>query len=302
LFSLFSCQTAAAAADNMSSPAPPIAPAVGGEEDVRAALAEMRRQNEQLRAQAAVDAAQIKALRSVLEDRVQTSPSVKPAADVERLVTARVPTEFGVFDVVLFSGGPDGKLDRDGEVALVYGGFEKIQRDGAKDAPGVLVRVHSSCFTGDVLSSNRCDCGEQLHTSMQMIAKNGSGVLLYLHQEGRGIGLLNKLKAYNLQDQGLDTVDANLALGHPADARDYTVAAKMLGEMGVHSVRLITNNPAKVGDLTERGLDVTERVSIIPVSQNGWLLSHRGRSSPANASGFDAHRDSISSRLDCRSA
>jgi len=126
----------------------------------------------------------------------------------------------------------------------------------------VLVRVHSECFTGDVLRSRRCDCGEQLHRAMLRIAEAGAGMVIYLRQEGRGIGLLNKLHAYNLQDQGYDTVDANLILGHQADERDYTVAALILQDWGVQSVSLMTNNPAKIESLRKLGMSVTERVPL----------------------------------------
>jgi 3,4-dihydroxy 2-butanone 4-phosphate synthase/GTP cyclohydrolase II len=126
----------------------------------------------------------------------------------------------------------------------------------------VLIRVHSQCFTGDVLGSLRCDCGEQLAESMKRIARHGHGAVLYLPQEGRGIGLAEKLKAYNLQDIGYDTVEANLLLGHQADARDYSNAATLLRELGVSKLRLLTNNPAKVEGLTQHGLEVTERVPI----------------------------------------
>jgi GTP cyclohydrolase II len=122
--------------------------------------------------------------------------------------------------------------------------------------------VHSECFTGDVLGSRRCDCGEQLDRAMAMVAKAGKGVVLYLRQEGRGIGLLEKLRAYNLQDEGFDTVDANLMLGHEADGRDYTLAALMLKDLGVRAVLLMTNNPEKINALRTAGIDVRERVSV----------------------------------------
>jgi GTP cyclohydrolase II len=124
------------------------------------------------------------------------------------------------------------------------------------------VRVHSECFTGDVLGSRRCDCGEQLEQAMALIAEAGAGVIVYLRQEGRGIGLSDKLLAYNLQDSGLDTVDANLALGHEADERDYTIAAGILQDLGVGSVRLLTNNPLKVEALSRLGIPVAERVPL----------------------------------------
>ena len=126
----------------------------------------------------------------------------------------------------------------------------------------ITARVHSECYTGDVLGSLRCDCGEQLQIALQSIAMAGEGVLIYLRQEGRGIGLLDKLRAYNLQDQGLDTVDANLALGHQADERDYTIAACILNDLGVESVQLLTNNPLKIENLLQEGIPVSQRVPL----------------------------------------
>jgi len=182
---------------------------------------------------------------------------------VEREVRARIPIADGEFYLHLYSNN----LDTKEHLALVKGNVE-----GKLD---VLVRIHSECFTGDVLGSMRCDCGEQLHRAIQQIAARGEGVLIYLRQEGRGIGLLDKLRAYNLQDGGLDTVDANLVLGHQADERDYTVAACIIEELGVRSVRLLTNNPAKIAHLRGLGVRVTRRMPLEPTinTQNAGYLS-----------------------------
>jgi GTP cyclohydrolase II len=169
---------------------------------------------------------------------------------VKRMASARIPTQLGEFQLILYTNNQDNKE----HLALAMGDIE------GKD--GVLVRVHSECYTGDVLGSLRCDCGEQLHLAMQRIALEGQGVILYLRQEGRGIGLLDKLRAYNLQDQGYDTVEANLALGHQADERDYTVAARMLEDLDVRSIRLLTNNPSKIENLNELGVVVKERIPV----------------------------------------
>jgi len=167
---------------------------------------------------------------------------------VERKAVARIPTDVGEFQLALYHNNHDDKE----HLAVLM---------GEVTAPSeLLVRVHSECFTGDVLGSNRCDCGEQLHRAMQLIASAGAGMIVYLRQEGRGIGLLDKLRAYNLQDQGLDTVEANLALGHQADERDYTVAAAILRDWQVQGVRLITNNPSKIESLRALGVNVIDRV------------------------------------------
>lgn len=171
---------------------------------------------------------------------------------VQRMVAARIPTEDAEFHLYLYHNNHDSKE----HLALVLGDIA-----GKSD---VLVRVHSECFTGDVLGSRRCDCGEQLHYAMQQIAAEGQGAVLYLRQEGRGIGLLEKLRAYNLQDQGYDTVEANLMLGHQADERDYTVAARILEDLGVPSLRLLTNNPTKIDTLRALGIQVSQRVPVEP--------------------------------------
>jgi GTP cyclohydrolase II len=169
---------------------------------------------------------------------------------VTQMASARIPTSMGESQLRLYASN----LDEKEHLALVIG--EVAHQDD------VLVRVHSECFTGDVLGSLRCDCGAQLSQAMGLIAKEGQGILIYLRQEGRGIGLLNKLRAYNLQDQGYDTVEANLLLGHGADERDYTIAALILKHLGIHSVRLLTNNPSKTEGLQKSGIAVTARVPL----------------------------------------
>jgi len=169
---------------------------------------------------------------------------------VEREVSVRLPTAYGEFDAVLFTETLTGKQ----HVALVHGDV-----DGAGD---VLVRVHSECLTGDVFHSLRCDCGEQLDAALRLIAAEPCGVLLYMAQEGRGVGLLNKLKAYELQEGGLDTVDANLALGFAADEREWGIGNQILADLGLTTIRLLTNNPKKVSGLQAFGLEVTEQVPI----------------------------------------
>jgi GTP cyclohydrolase II len=181
--------------------------------------------------------------------------------EVTRMTSTRIPTEYGDFQLCYYAN----TLDDKEHLAFCMG-------DLNQGAP-VLVRVHSECFTGDVMGSRRCDCGEQLDRSMAMVAKSGAGVVLYMRQEGRGIGLLEKMHAYNLQDQGYDTVDANLMLGHGADERDYTLAALMLEDLGVQSVRLMTNNPAKIKALEQAGIQVAERVSLT-VAANGDNASY----------------------------
>ncbi len=169
---------------------------------------------------------------------------------VERDVSVRLPTVYGEFQAVAFHETLTGKH----HVALVHG--------DVGSAADVLVRVHSECLTGDVFHSLRCDCGEQLDAALRLIAAEGRGVLLYMAQEGRGIGLLSKLKAYELQEQGLDTVDANLALGFAADEREWGIGNQILAELGLTTIRLLTNNPKKVSGLGAYGLQVTEQVPI----------------------------------------
>ena len=169
-----------------------------------------------------------------------------------RVARANLPTRYGTFEMFVY-GTPERNEHKE-HVALTLGAID--------NGEPVLVRAHSECLTGDVFGSARCDCGEQLDDSLRFLQEQGRGVLLYLRQEGRGIGLANKISAYALQEQGLDTVEANLALGLPEDLRDYRVAAEMLLDLGVRRARLLTNNPAKIEGLERYGVRVVERVPL----------------------------------------
>jgi len=183
-------------------------------------------------------------IKDLIEYRLKTDSLI------EEIVRVDMPTQFGHFKLVAFKE----KGSTNEHLALIKGEWQKEEP--------VLTRVHSSCFTGDILGSLRCDCGEQLHKAMQMVEKEGKGIILYMNQEGRGIGLVNKLKAYKLQEEGMDTVEANIHLGFPMDKRDYGIGAQILRYLGVSKLRLMSNNPRKRAGLLGYGIEIVETVSI----------------------------------------
>ncbi|HSW45470.1 MAG TPA: bifunctional 3,4-dihydroxy-2-butanone-4-phosphate synthase/GTP cyclohydrolase II [Phycisphaerae bacterium] len=190
----------------------------------------------------------------LIEYRIQREPIV------ERVETVRMPTKYGHFTLHAYKS----LVDPDLHLALCCGGVGDLDENGQaiQHEDPVLVRVHSECLTGDILGSLRCDCGDQLHDAMRVIQEHGKGAIIYLRQEGRGIGLHNKLKAYSLQERGLDTIEANVELGLPPDKRDYGIGAQIIRDLGMRQIRVLTNNPKKVSRLEVYGLKVVEQVAI----------------------------------------
>ncbi len=209
----------------------------------------------------------IVSIKALIEFRLKTDSLI------EEIVKVDMPTRWGHFKLIAFRE----KNSTNEHLALVKGEWQK-------DEP-VLVRVHSSCFTGDILGSMRCDCGEQLHKAMEAVEKEGKGVVLYMNQEGRGIGLLNKLRAYKLQEQGMDTVEANLHLGFPMDKRDYGIGAQILRYLGITKLRLLSNNPQKRAGLLGYGIEIFETVPII------------GSTNPHNEKYLQTKRDKLGHTL-----
>ncbi len=199
----------------------------------------------------------------------ETTALTTTSLEVEHFATANLPTKFGQFQIVAFKNNRDGK----DHVAIVKGDVAGVE--------SVPTRIHSECLTGDVFGSLKCDCGEQLERALGEIEAEGVGIILYMRQEGRGIGLANKVKAYSLQDRGFDTVEANLHLGFDDDMRDYEVAAEMLKVLGPKSIQLITNNPSKVRGLAHAGIDIDERlpIRVLPNPHNVHYLETKKRKS-----------------------
>lgn len=195
-------------------------------------------------------------IEQLITEQKQCTPHASNTTCVSLVATAALPTRFGTFTIVAFANNKDHKE----HVAIIKG--EVVEKEN------VLTRVHSECLTGDALGSLRCDCRDQLITALELLEKEGEGIVLYLRQEGRGIGLLNKIRAYALQDQGYDTVEADEILGFSGDEREYDIAAQMLAALKIRSIRLITNNPKKIENLKQHGVRVVDRVPhIMPTNQ-----------------------------------
>ncbi len=198
----------------------------------------------------------------------EDSKTILPEPKVRQEVSTILPTIYGNFSLIAYSNN----FDCETHIVLICGEYRNPVQP-------ILVRIHSECITGDVFGSLRCDCGFQLKASLAQLARSHGGVLIYMRQEGRGIGLLNKLRAYELQDEGFDTVEANEVMGFPADMRDYRIAAKILQDLGIEKIRLLTNNPAKVKGLSEWGITIVERVPLeIPSNPVNAFYLHTKKS------------------------